>query len=384
MLGRRAVLGASAFAFGLSAIGLAPFKALAREAAGYSRMTRALIERHVVIDMLAPLRLDFSANPWDWTLSEEERRSFQGSGLNVLHSALPVSGPDAYAEALRYFAGWSGFLARHGNLFVLASGNGSIDVARREGRIAVILGVQDSEHFRSAEDVATFYALGQRCSQLTYNRQNLIGSGSTERVDGGVTDFGARIIAAMNHVGMLVDVSHCGDRTTLDAIEMSDGPIAITHSNCRALNDNPRLKTDEAIRKLAAKGGVIGMTGMRNFVRSHEPTSVSHIVDHIDHVRKLVGVEHVGVGSDIDMHGYDDMPPVMNSALRASYKSSMAFRDRMDTDGFDHPRRMFDLVDGLISRGYADEEIEAVLGGNFQRLLARVWGANVFAAGRNF
>ena len=100
---------------------------------------------------------------------------------------------------------------------------------------------------------------------------------------------------------MLVDVSHCGDRTTLDAIELSPKPIAITHSNCRALNNHPRLKTDEAIRKLAAKGGVMGITGVRMFVRDQEPTTIEHIVDHIDHVVKLVGIEHVGIGSDSDL-----------------------------------------------------------------------------------
>lgn len=102
------------------------------------------------------------------------------------------------------------------------------------------------------------------------------------------------------------------------------------------------------------------MTGMRNFVRSREPTDVTHIVDHI---------EHVGVGSDIDMHGYYGMPPAVKAALRASYKSSMAFRERMDAGGFDHPQRMFDLVEALVRHGYADEEIEAVLGSNFYRLL---------------
>ena len=112
----------------------------------------------------------------------------------------------------------------------------------------------------------------------------------------------------MNDVGMLVDVSHCGDRTTLDAIELSKRPIAITHSNCRALNNHPRLKTDEAITKLAAKGGVMGITGVRMFVRDREPTTIEHIVDHIDHVVKLVGIEHVGIGSDSDLNGYDDMP----------------------------------------------------------------------------
>src|SRR6201995_4901269 len=99
--------------------------------------------------------------------------------------------------------------------------------------------------------------MGQRGSQLTYNEQNLLGSGSTERVDGGLSDYGVQIVKAMNEVGMLVDVSHSGDRTTLDAIEASSVPIAFTHSNCRALNNHPRLKTDEAIKKVAQKGGVM-------------------------------------------------------------------------------------------------------------------------------
>jgi membrane dipeptidase len=235
------------------------------------------------------------------------------------------------------------------------------------------MGIQNADHFRAVADVKSFYQLGQRCSQLTYNSQNFIGTGGTDRVDGGVSDFGAAIIEAMNEVGMLVDVSHCGDRTTLDAIELSAQPIAITHSNCRALNDHPRLKTDEAIRNLAAKGGVIGITGVRNFVRNREPTTVEHIVDHIDHVVKLVGIEYVGIGSDADLNGYDDMPADQYKELKAAYKSSYAFRDKLDTDGFDHPQKIFDLTEALIRRGYSDANIAAVLGGNFRRLLAAIW-----------
>ncbi len=201
------------------------------------------------------------------------------------------------------------------------------------------MGIQNSSHFRTRDDVKYFHQLGQRCSQLTYNSQNLIGSGATERVDGGVTDFGVEIIKAMNDVGMLIDVSHCGDRTTLDAIALSPKPIAITHSNVRALVNHPRVKTDEAIRALAAKGGVMGITGVRNFVSMTEPTTIVHMVDHVAHVAKLVGVEHVGIGSDADLNGYDDMPAEAYAKLKASYKASYAFRDKIDTDGFDHPAR---------------------------------------------
>jgi membrane dipeptidase len=172
---------------------------------------------------------------------------------------------------------------------------------------------------------------------------------------------------------MLIDVSHSGDRTTLDAIELSPKPIAITHANCRALNNHPRLKTDAAIQALARKGGVMGITGVRNFVKDREPTTVEDIVDHIDHVVKLVGIEHVGIGTDSDLKGYDAMPPDQYKELKAGYKSSYAFRDKIDTDGFNHPRKIYDLTEALVRRGYSGANIQAVLGGNFRRLLAATW-----------
>ena len=127
------------------------------------------------------------------------------------------------------------------------------------------------------------------------------------------------------------------------------------------------------IRKLAAKGGVMGITGVRMFIKDRDPTSVSDMADHVDHVAKLVGVEHVGIGSDADLNGYDDMPADQYKALKASYKSSYAFRDRIDVDGFDHPRNVFDLTEELIRRGYSDASIKLILGGNFRSLLGATW-----------
>jgi membrane dipeptidase len=113
----------------------------------------------------------------------------------------------------------------------------------------------------------------------------------------------------------------------------------------------------------------MGVTGVRNFVSNREPTTVENIVDHIDHVAKLVGIEHVGIGSDSDLNGYDDMPADQRKELLAMYKSSYAFRAKLDTDARDHPKKIFDLTEALIRRGYGDSNIEAVLGGNFRRLL---------------
>ncbi|WP_149195179.1 dipeptidase [Luteimonas suaedae] len=373
-LSRRRLL--QALAAGTLASALPPAMAGATSAAGAAvdGGVDGLVERAMVIDMLAPLKIDFRPEAYAGHLTEAQAADFRASGITVMHHAIGFQGHEAHEQVLAYLAAWNGFIARNSEVFCLAGNVADLDRAKAQGRVAVIMGVQNADHFRTAEDVKVFHQLGQRCAQLTYNSQNYLGTGGTERVDSGLSDYGVQIVAAMNAAGMLVDVSHCGDRTTLDAIEASSTPIAITHSNCRALNDHPRLKTDEAIRKLAAKGGVMGITGVRNFVRAREPTTVEHVVDHIDHVAQLVGVEHVGIGSDADLHGYDDMPADQLKMLRGLYKSSYAFRDRLDTDGFDAPDKFRNLVAALARRGYSDGDIALVLGGNFRRLLGEIWG----------
>ena len=332
-----------------------------------------LVERSLVIDMLAPLKLDFTPQAYSQPLSDAEAAMFRASGITAFHNSVGVGGASAYDDSLSFMAAWGGFVGRNADVFCLVGAARDIDRAKLKRKIAVIMGLQNADEFREPKDVKAFYELGLRCAQLTYNSQNLIGGGSTDRIDGGISDYGVDIIKAMNEVGMLIDVSHSGDRTTLDAIELSPKPIAITHANCRALNNHPRLKTDEAIRKLAQKGGVMGITGVRNFVKDKEPTTVEDIVDHIDHVAKLVGIEHVGIGSDSDLMGYDHMPPDQYKELKAAYKASYAFRDKIDTDGFNHPRKTYDLTDALMRRGYSDSNIQAVLGGNFRRLLGSTW-----------
>jgi len=376
LAGRRRALGALGAA---AALAFAPLRLLAGTWSPeltrkkYPRKVVELVQRSLVIDMLAPLKIDFNPDAFSLPLSDADAQMFRNCGITAFHNSVGVGGATAYADALQFIAAWSGFAGRNSDVFSLVGRVEDIERAKKLGKVAVIMGLQNADEFREPKDVKDFYDLGLRCAQLTYNTQNLIGSGSTERVDGGVTDFGEQIIKAMNEAGMLIDVSHSGPRTTLDAIEISPKPIAITHSNCRALNDHPRLKTDEAIRKLAAKGGVMGITGVRMFVKDSEPTTIEHIVDHIDHVVKLVGIEHVGIGSDSDLMGYDHMPKDQYEKLKAGYKSTYAFRDKIDTDGFDHPQKVYDLTAALLKRNYSEANIQAVLGGNFRRLLGNTW-----------
>ena len=340
----------------------------------YSARAVTLVRESMVIDMLAPIKIAFDADFYARPMSAQDEADFRACGITGFHHAIGLGGPNAKEGALAFFAIWGQYVARHAHLFCAVDKVSDLVRAKRDGKCAVIMGLQNSDHFLRPADVKFFYEIGQRVSQLTYNSQNRIGSGSTERVDGGISDFGVSIIEEMNKVGMLVDVSHSGDRTTLDAIALSPKPIAITHSNCRALIDHPRVKTDEAIRALGQKGGVMGITGVRNFVSKTDPTNIANIADHIDHVVKVAGIDHVGIGTDSDLNGYDDTTPEMNKQLRGAYKDSYAFREKIDVDGFDHPRKMYDLTDELIRRRYSDANIRAVLGGNFQRLLTATWG----------
>jgi len=344
----------------------------------YSARAIELVERSTVIDMLAPLwispgkTMKMLGNPDNFTAADYA--PYKDSGINVFHIAIGTGGPDAYLETLKFLSGYDSFLARHDAWFARVETPSRLDGIKASGKVGILLGIQNAEHFRKVDDVDYFYGLGQRVSQLTYNARTLIGNGSTERRDDGLSDFGVGIVERMNKVGMAVDVSHCGDKTTLDAFEVSKKPVLITHSNCRTLNPNhPRCKTDEAIKAMAAKGGVMGITEVRMFISPTEPTGMDAMLDHYDHVAKLVGVEHLGVGSDIDLLGYDAMPPDEYKQLKAGYKSSYGFRDKIDIDGYKFAKRPFDLAEALIRRKYSDADIEAILGGNFRRVLKEIW-----------
>lgn len=376
MLARAAAAGLATLAMPM--INLGRFRLFAQSTTEYSARAVGLMQRSLVIDMLSVFTLNFpnqakwEANPESFSAADFQ--PFLDSGINVFHPAVGLGGPNAYDQAMQFFARWNSFLAGNDERLMRIDTPGDFARVKRSGKIAVILGLQNAEHFRRPDDVDLFHRHGQRVAQLTYNSRNYIGNGATERRDEGISDFGAAIIARMNKVGMAIDTSHCGDRTTLDAFELSTRPVLITHSNCRVLaNGHPRDKSDEAILACGKSGGVMGITGVRMFVSDKEPTTIEHVLDHFDHVKRLIGPEHLGVGSDIDLFGYDAMPAELNKALRAGYKGSYGFREKIDIEGLNHPKRMFDLTEGLIRRKYSDTEIEGILGGNFRRVLSDIW-----------
>ena len=374
-------LGAAGALAGAPFVNVGRFRLFAGVTQEYTRRCIDLVEGSLVIDMLGLTTINGETSErWgpDYSgLSAADAAEFRSSEIDVFHIASGVGGRtqnEAYQNCLAFVGNYNSIIANRPDVFVRIDSAEDLAAVHGSDRAGILICIQNSSHFRSPQDVETFHRLGQRVSQLTYNSRNMIGNGSTERVDGGISDFGVSIVEEMNRVGMAVDVSHSGDQTTLDACEVSSAPVLYTHSNARALNPgHPRCKTDEAIRRMAETGGVMGITGVRNFVSDREPTTIEEYLDHFDHIRDLIGVEHLGIGSDIDLHGYDDMPAEQYAALKANYKGSYAFRDKIDIDEIAHPKRMFDVTDGLIRRGYTDDHIRGILGGNFQRVLAEIW-----------
>jgi len=352
----------------------------------YSVRCLDLMRQALVVDMLSPLTIRQST--WaGWarrpeSLSADVAARYRSSGISVFHTAVGWGGPDAYLDALRFFMGHNALIAGRDDLFIRIDSAADLARVKATGKIGLLLGAQNSDHFvkpgLDPKDllgtVDEFYGYGQRVSQLTYNTLTWFGSGATDRGDPGLSELGVELVTRMNKVGMAIDTSHCGDRTTLDAFAASTKPVLVTHSNARALAaGHPRCKPDEVIRAVGKAESVFGITGVRNFVTDREPTTIEHFLDHVDYIARMIGVEHVGIGSDIDLDGYDDLSAAEQAATKASYSASYRFRDKLDIDEIAHPKRMFDVTEGLIRRRYSDDQILGILGGNFQRVLGQIW-----------
>ena len=363
------------------------FQLFAQSAQQYSARTIKLVRESPVVDMLCQFAFpDYReegtpiAEQWlrdPRTFTEADYVRFRDSGVKVLALGR---GANTYDGGLRFMAEWNGFIAARGEWFHRADEISDLTTVRTDGKLGIMITTQNSDHFRTAADVETFYQLGQRVSQLTYNFQNRLGSGFLENRDGGLSVFGAEVVKKMEEVGMAVDLSHCADTTTMDGIAAATKPPIFTHASARALIPNcRRCKTDESIRALAAKGGVIGIAMIRFMIRPEPPVTVEHVADHVDHIIRLVGPEHVGIGTDLDMDGRGN--PIPRSGPTAisqqpnfdRYNAYYSDSGGVQVDGIAHPKRILDLTEQLVRRRHSDDTIRLVLGGSFTRALGAVW-----------
>jgi membrane dipeptidase len=284
---------------------------------------------------------------------------------------------DGFRRGIERLGLWYRWLEQYSDRVLLATTARDILQAKQEEKVALIFGPQNSKMIEDEIILLTvFHKLGIKIIQLTYNYHNFVGSGCTERVDSGLSNFGVRLVKEMNQQGILVDLSHCGDATTNDTIDISDDPIVFSHACARSLTAHVRNKTDDQIKAMAEKGGVIGITSYTPLIWSKwgvRPT-ITDLLDHIDYVVKLVGVDHVGIASDLEEDpeelSREAWKPQGRPALPSDYSAGQTGRRNL----FESVGEFWAITEGLVSRGYSDNEIIKILGGNFLRVFKMVWG----------
>jgi membrane dipeptidase len=261
--------------------------------------------------------------------------------------------------------------------------------AKKEGKMAIIPGFQDTAHLEdNMEVLELFHHMGIRIVQLTYNMGNSIGVGTTERYQdvAGLSYLGLQLVEKLNELKIVVDTGHCGYRTTLDAVDASKDPVAATHTACRTVYDYPRGKSDEEIRAIAEGGGYVGIYAVPFFYPKEEMT-IHHLLDEIDHAVEIAGADHVGVGLDYGNQSgpypkevadlmYESMwsNEVITKYGASGFRAEHGVDPRLKVEGIETFQDWPNVTRGLVSRGYSDREIEGVLGGNFLRYFQRVVG----------
>jgi membrane dipeptidase len=222
------------------------------------------------------------------------------------------------------------------------------------------------------DNIDIAYGFGVRMMLLTFNTRNYIGDGCGETSDCGLSDYGLKVIDRMNQIGMLIDASHCGDMTTLEAIEASKDPIVINHSGARSLSPKiKRLKTDECLKALSEKDGLIGVYAVPNFLNANKRQGINDVLDHVGYITKLIGTDHVGIGTDIMFK--DHVAFHKEVMMKTSSFADIGVDIQADyMEGIESPEEFPNIIRGLISRGYSDEEISKMIGGNAVRIFKTV------------
>jgi len=252
-----------------------------------------------------------------------------------------------------------------------------IEKAKKNGKKGILLNFQSMQHINTDINlVELYYMQGIRVMQLTYNSKNPVGTGCTARRDRGLTEFGIKVVHKMNELGIVVDVSHCGAQTSMDAVNNSKDPIIASHTFSKRLYEHDRGKTDEFLLAIAEKGGYVGVLAVSGFLTANQTTTIEDWLDHVDYIVNLIGIDHVGIGTDYYGFSVPDNLAIKIGefmevlGFRPEHRAS--FLDKMR--GFENYVQFPNLIDGLIERGYSDQEIGKIAGSNFLNLFKRVVG----------
>ena len=314
-----------------------------------------------------------------------ERKWFEewrAGGIGCVNTTVSVW--ENATETLGLLGKWRTVLAQNADLVAQATSVDEIEAIRRSGRTAIVFGFQNTapvEH--NIELFGAFRDLGVCIMQLTYNLQNYIGCGYWEENDTGISSrFGRTAIDEMNRVGILIDLSHCGERTTLDAIERSAVPVAITHANPReyvgtGIYGSGRQKTTEAIKALARRRGVLGLSPNRNMTKRGAATTLEEFGDMVAWTAECIGVDSIAIGSDY-CPGHPNSVRTWWRYARWSRESAPAEQMKIAphegwSEWVKSPAGIPNLIPELARRGFSQDEIARMMGGNWLRLFAETF-----------
>lgn len=330
---------------------------------------KKIYDESIVIDACAPLA----------SYKNEYRRYLEGGLTAIAASLLPSGG--YLPETIKGLEGWYKRFRKDDRLLEVLTVD-DIYRAKQEGKLGVILAFQGTTHLQAdLTMLEVYYRLGLRQIQICYNSKNAIGDGCAEPGNGGLSVFGEKAIKEMNRLGILVDLSHTGYRTTMEAMEVCEKPCVFSHGNAYGVHPTMRNLRDEQVIKVAKLGGTVGVNGYPDFLSNNPKPKVDVFIDHIDYYVKMLGIDHVALGLDYykTQHGimteeeamrdYEDM---LEEGLysKEAYPSTPPY---FYPEEIELPEKMPNLVPALQARGYADSDIKKILGENLIRVLKEVW-----------
>lgn len=327
-------------------------------------------QKAIIIDGRDPTHLMF-------IFTREEKPDYYASIKEGGLTAILVDAAwlyDRFADTARSFATWYARVAERSKDLSIALSAKDIRKAKQEGKTAFVLTTQNSDAFE--EDVSLIpmaRMIGLRCSQVVYQSKNAAGDGCDEKGDGGLSKYGVQLVHAFNEARIVIDLSHAGPRTAMDAVLESRDPVVFSHSNAKALCDAPRNCSDELLKALADKGGVVGASAYNPVIipkGGDTGATLDQFIDQIDYMVNLIGIDHVGFGldagegrSELEVKILHGKARGLGAAPKFRYLEALAPR-----------RKMKNLTRGLLQRGYSEEDTLKILGGNFLRVFEQVWG----------
>ncbi len=326
-----------------------------------SARARAIYEESIVWDMVWPWEPEVCDNDFD------KLPRFQNAGFTLL-SATIAGDNENISEAIQKLGRARRSLLAIKDAIICESVD-DVRLAKQQNKIGILLHFEGTRNLeRNLDMVEIYYKLGVRYLILAFNNANCAGGGAMDADDGGLTGFGRQLVAEMERVGMLLDLSHTGHRTAMQAIEVATNPCVFSHSNPSAVFAHPRNISDEEIRACAATGGLVGIASSSMYhgdIDVHPQT----LFRHLDHIVQLVGAEHAGVGLD-----YIFDPGPMIKMMRAR---THEWPDASDPDwpgvATAMPEHLLRLTDLMVGNGYSDDDVRNVLGENYMRICGQVW-----------